>query len=97
MFLQVKVAPQECSVLKLLLRSRPEDKVGIYEHTRHVFGDKKSSTCAKYALLQAGIDNKEGHQIAANAIERNFYMDDCAQSVATVEEAFTSTEMSELL
>ena len=88
MFLQVKVPPQECIVLKILWRSRPEDKVGAYEYARYVFGANSSPTCANYALLQTGIDNKEGHQIAAKAIKRNFYMEDFAKSVATVEEAF---------
>ena len=85
-FLHVKVPPQECRVLRFLWRNRPQDKVGVYEYTRHVFGAKSSPTCANYALLQAGIDNREGHQIAAKAIKRNFYMDDSGKSVATVEE-----------
>ena len=87
MFLQVKVPPQECRVLRFLCRSNPEDKIGVYEYTRHVFGAKSSPTCANYALLQAGVDNRESHPIAAKAIKRNFYMDDFAKSVATVEEA----------
>ena len=61
MFLQVKVPPQECRVLRFLWGSRPEDNVGIYEYTRHMFGAKNSPTGANYALLQAGIDNKEDH------------------------------------
>ena len=87
MFPQVKVPPQECRVLKFLWRSRPEDKVGVYECTRHEFGAKGSPMCANYSLLQAGNDNKECHQIAAKAIKRNFYNDDFAKSVTTVEEA----------
>ena len=87
MFLHVKVPPQECGVLRFLWRSRPEDKIGVYEYTRHVFGVKSGPTCANHALLQAGFDNKEGHQKAAKAIKRNFYMNNFEKSVATVEEA----------
>ena len=87
LFLQVKVPSQEGIVLRFLWRSRLEDEVRVYQYTRHMFGAKSSPTCANYALLQAGIDNKEGHQIAAKAIKRNFYMDDIAKSVGTVEEA----------
>ena len=87
MFLQVKGPPEECRVLRFLWRSKPEDKTGVYEYTRHVFGAKSSPMCANYALLQAGVDNQVDHPIAAKAIKRNFYMDDFAKSVATVEEA----------
>ena len=32
MFLQVKVPPQECRVLRFLLRNTPEDTIGVYEY-----------------------------------------------------------------
>ena len=85
MFLQVKVPPEECRVLRFLWRSKPEDKIGVYGYTRHVFAAKSSPTCANYPLLQAGVDNQVDHPIAAEAIKRNFYMDDYAKSVATLE------------
>ena len=72
MFLQIKLQPQECKVLRLLRKGRPDDKVGVYQYTRHVIGAKSSLRCANYALLQAGIVKKEGHQLAAKAIQRNF-------------------------
>ena len=45
-----------------------------------------SPTSANCAILQAGIDNKEGHQTATKAIKSNDYMDDFAKVVAIVEE-----------
>ena len=87
MFLQVKVLPADCKVLRFLWRYNVDEEIGVYEHSRHVFGAKSSPTCANYALLKAGDDNKEAHPIAAKAIERNFYMDDFAKSVKTEEEA----------
>ena len=87
MILQVKLPPQECQVLRLLQRSKPEDNIGVYEFTRHVFGARNSQTCANDPHLQAGIHNKESHTIAAKVIKRNFYMYDFAKSVATVEQA----------
>ena len=86
MFLRAKVQSQECRVSRFSWGSRPEDKIGFYEYTRHVFGAKSSPTCANCALLQAGVDNKESHAIPTNVIEGNFYMDDFAKFVATVEE-----------
>ena len=87
MFLQMEVPPDECRVLRVLWRSKPEDSIGVYEYTRHVFVAKSSPTCANYALLQAGVDNQVDHSRAANAVKRNIYMNDLAKSVATVEEA----------
>ena len=87
LILKMKVLPGECRVIRFLWRNKPEDKTGVYEYTRHIFGAKSSPTCAKYALLQAGVGNQDDHPIAARAIKRNFYMDDFAKSVATVEEA----------
>ena len=88
MFLQVKAPPEECRVLRFLWRSKLEDKIGVYEYTRHVSGAKTIPTCANYAFLQAGVDNQVDQPIAATAIKKNFYMDDFAKSVATVEKAF---------
>ena len=50
------------------------------------FCTMSSATCANHALHQAGMDKKEGHPMAAKAIERNFCMKDIAKSAATVEE-----------
>ena len=74
-------------MLRFLWRSKPEDKIGVYEYTRQIFGAKSNPTCANYSLFQAGVDNQVDHPIAAKAVKRNFYMDDFAKSVATVEEA----------
>ena len=52
-----------------------------------MFDVKNNPTCPNYAVLQAGNHNKEGHQLAAKAIKRKFYMDDFAKSVLTVEDA----------
>ena len=91
MFLQVKVPSQESRVLLFLWRSKPDDKSGVYESTRHVFDAKSNPTYANFALLRAGVDNQVDHPIASKAIKRNFYMNDFAKSVATVEEAFKFT------
>ena len=48
---------------------------------------KSSRTCASHVLLQAGVDNKDSHPIAAKAFKWIFYMDDFAKSGATVKKA----------
>ena len=46
MLLQVKVPPEECRVLRVLWRSKPEEKIRVYEYTRQVFVTRSSPTCA---------------------------------------------------
>ena len=87
MFLQVKVPPQDCKVLRFLWRNHPDDPISVYEYTRHIFGAKSSPTCANFALQRNAKDNEKDHPVAAKTIKRNFYMDDFAKSVKTEEEA----------
>ena len=86
MFLQVQVPPEERGCLRFLWRESTDENVGVYEYQRHVFGARSSPTCANYALQRVGEDNKDTHPVAANAIKRNFYMDDFIKSVNTVQE-----------
>ena len=76
--------PLEYRVLKFLQRSNPEQKIGVYENSGHVFGAKISPTCVTYPLFQTGVDNKNSHPVAAKDIKRNFYIDVFAQSEEAV-------------
>ena len=71
---------------EIFWRLSTDENVGLYEYQRHVFGARSSPTCANYALQRVGEDNKDTHPVAANAIKRNFYMDDFIKSVNTVQE-----------
>ena len=75
-----------CRVLNFLGTKKLDDYIDVHEYTRHVFGVKSTPTCADYALLQTGMENKDSHLIAANANKRNFSVDNFAKSMATVEE-----------
>ena len=87
MFLQVQVPEQDRSCLRFLWRPRINEPVQIYEYQRHVFGAKRSPTCANYALKRVGLDNEEVYLIASKAKQSNFYMDGFTKSVETPEEA----------
>ena len=87
MYLQVQVPEQVRSCLRFLWRPRTNELVQIYEYQRHVFGAKRSLTCANYALKRVGLDNEEMYPISAKAIQNNFYMDDFIKSKETPEEA----------
>ena len=87
MFLQVAVPKEECKYLRFLWLDKRSDKVGIYEYTRHVFGAKRSPTCANYGLQQSGQDKKIEFPEASFTIDRKFYMDDLVKSVETPQQA----------
>ena len=72
---------------ELFRKCKSEEKIGYTSLHGIVFWAKSSLLCSNFARLQTGVDNKKIHLIAARAIQRNFYMDDFAESVATVGEA----------
>ena len=86
-FLQVKVPPADCEVLRFLWKERSTEPISVYAYGRHTFGAKSSPTCVNYALQQVGRDCRDENGIVAKLINRNFYMDDFVKSVASEEEA----------
>ena len=87
MFLQVKVPPEDCKVLRFLWRDNPNEPIKVYEYGRHIFGAKSSPTCAHYALQQVANDNAQELPQMTKLIMRNFYMDDFVKSVPSAEQA----------
>ena len=87
MFLQVKVPPEVCNVLRFLWGDNTNEPVKVYEYGRHIFGAKTSPTCASYALQQSAKDNTQESSQITKLIRRNFYMDDFVKSVPSAEQA----------
>ena len=84
MFLQVAV-PSDDS--RFHWREDPEQRIEIYEYTRHVFGVKSLPTCANYALHQVAKDNAKEDGNLVKAVQQHFFMDDFLKSVRTPQEA----------
>ena len=87
MFLEVKVPPEDCKVLRFLYRDNPNEPVKVYEYGRHILGAKSLPTCANYALQQVARDNAQESPQINKVIMRNFYMDDFVKSVPSAEQA----------
>ena len=69
MFLQVAVPKDDSRYLRFLWREDPERREEIDEYTRHVFGAKRSPTCANYALHQVAKDNAVNNENLVKAVQ----------------------------
>ena len=87
MFLQVAVPSDDSRCLRFLWREDPEQRIEVYEYTRHFFREKSSPTCANYALHQVAKYNAIDDENLVKVVQRNFYMDDFLKSVRTLQEA----------
>ncbi|XP_006815918.1 uncharacterized protein LOC102804515, partial [Saccoglossus kowalevskii] len=90
MFHQVKVKKADCDALRFLwwpegdLSKDPAD----HQMLVHPFGATSSPSCAAYALKRTADDNRSNYDThIVDTVYRNFYVDDCLKSVASVEEA----------
>ena len=68
-FLQVAVPHDDSRCLRFLWREDPEQRIEVYEYTRHVFGAKSSPTCANYALHQVAKDNAKEDENHVKAVQ----------------------------
>ena len=50
MFLQVGVDKSDQPLLRFLWRVDPQDAIGVFQYTRHIFGAKCFPTCESFAL-----------------------------------------------
>ena len=86
MFLQTEVPEQQGRFLSFLWTDE-DGKPMPYQHNRHIFGAKSSSTCANYALQQCAKLFGMEHPIASQVVMDNFYVDDMLLSAHTNEQA----------
>ncbi|KAK3704537.1 hypothetical protein QZH41_006331 [Actinostola sp. cb2023] len=101
MFLQVRVDPKDCNMLRFLwwpegeLDKRPAE----FQMLVHLFGATSSPSCSNFALRRTADDNQsEFDPEVTNTVHRNFYVDDCLKSTCTVEGAKRiASELSKLL
>ena len=84
MFLQVAVPKDDDRCLQFLWREDPEQRIEVYEYTRHVFGAKSLPTCANYSLHQVAKDNAVNDESIVRTVQQNFYIDDSLQEAIEI-------------
>ena len=101
MFYQACVSPEDSDYLHYLwwpegdISKEPEE----YQMQVHLFGGVSSPSCASFALRKCAEDNR-GHYStkAVNIVLRNFYVDDCLESIDGEDEAIhLATELHQIL
>lgn len=88
MFHQVRLLPEDKPLLRFLWRDlKTEEPPSIYTWQVLPFGTTCSPCCATYALQKHVFDHSQPGEDVRVSIERSFYVDNCLQSLPSVEEA----------
>lgn len=90
MFHPVRVVPDDCPALWFLWWENGNTSQDPVDHQMlvHLFGATSLPCCASFALKKTANDHKgECHVQTIDTVSRNFYIDDCLKSVASVLEA----------
>ncbi len=88
MFHQVRLLPEDKPLLRFLWRNLDREKQpDIYEWQVLPFGTTCSPCCATYALQRHVYDHSHTGDQVRDSIERSFYVDNCLQSLASLDEA----------
>ena len=91
MYHQVRVISEDQAALSFLWRDMQRDRVpDTYNMQVTIFGAKCSPASANFALRKTASDHEEESDVskrAADAVRRNFYMDDFLKTEKSVEDA----------
>lgn len=88
MFHQVRLLPEYKSLLRFLWRElKTEEPPSIYTWQVLPFGTTCSPCCATFALQKHVFDHSQPGEDVRVSIEKSFYVDNCLQSLSSVDEA----------
>ena len=87
---QILVDPKDQDAFRFLWWPKGDLKAKAEEFQMlvHLFGATSSPSCANFALRKTAEDNRKDFDLSViETVNRNFYVDDCLKSVATIESA----------
>lgn len=88
MFHQVRLLPEDEPLLRFLWRElKRDEQPTVYQWKVLPFGTTCSPCCATYALQKHVTDHTHPADAVRDSVLRHFYVDNCLQSVPTVEDA----------
>ena len=88
MFHQVRLLPEDEPLLRFLWRElKRDEQPTVYQWKVLPFGTTCSPCCATYALQKHITDHTQPADAVRDSVLRHFYVDNCLQSVPTVEDA----------
>jgi hypothetical protein len=87
MYIQISVHRLDTPLQRILWRSSPDQAIKVYELTTVTYGTSCAPFLATRCLHQLASDEKEQFPMAAEVLQRDFYVDDLITAAPTLEEA----------
>ncbi|XP_015377245.1 PREDICTED: uncharacterized protein LOC107171509 [Diuraphis noxia] len=88
MFRQIQIANEDRDLQRILWRPSPNEALRTYQLTTVTYGTTPASFLATQCLVSLGEEKKQQQPAAANAILRDFYMDDLMTGADSEEECY---------
>ena len=87
MYRAIELVPADQDLHRFVWRKETTEPLKDYRMTRLTFGISASSFAANMAVKQNACDLSAQYPLAAQAVERSFYVDDCLTGADTVQDA----------
>jgi len=85
MYRQIKIAPEDCDLQRILWRSSPTDELLSYRLLRITYGTVPASFMATQCLVTLAEEFEKEYPLASRSIKKDFYMDDLMTGSETEE------------
>lgn len=82
---QIKIAPEDCDLQRIVWRSRPSDELRSYRLLRITYGTAPASFMATQCLVALADEFEKEYPRTSKSIRKDFYMDDLMTGSETEE------------
>ena len=87
MYRAIELVDSDRDLHRFVWRSDPKEPLKDYRMTRVTFGVSASSFAANMVVKQNAIDHSHEYPLAAEAVQKSFYVDDCLTGTVNSESA----------